>query len=293
MGRPISGTVVLSVSYRSGGILTEPRRVAVQSDGTFSIANVPEGEYVAQAISGDPVRRPEFGMQYVTVGVDDPAPVTIRTGPPSMVEGRLIVEGAGGDPAAFLVGSFPSDYDRTYVIGMGFPGSRDPDGVFRMESVTGPRRIVLQSAPAGWYLKSATLNGLDITDEPYDFGLEGRTFSGLEVVVANDGASVRGTLRDVPQQSGYSVLLYSIDRAKWFKNSRHVKVGRPTQDGSFLIEGIPAGEYFLVAVDRLEGNAGSGEAQDPTVFEALSVSARRLTLTTRARREVTLDLLRR
>jgi hypothetical protein len=162
-----------------------------------------------------------------------------------------------------------------------------------MESVTGPRRIVLQAAPPGWYLKSTTLNGLDITDEPYDFGLEGRTFTGLEVVVANDGASVQGALREAPQQSGYSVVLYPTDRAKWFRNSRHVKMARPSQDGGFRIDGIPPGEYFLVAVDALDANAASGEWQDPSVLDALSAAARRLTLTTRDRREVTLELLRR
>lgn len=292
-GRPVAGSVLLSVSFRSGGILTEPQPGPVRSDGSFSISNIPAGDYVVQAISGDRDRGAEFGMQYVTVADVDPLPIDISTASPSVIEGRLIVEGGAANPTEFEVVPFPSDYDRSYVIGTGFQTSWSSGGSFRLGSVTGPRRIVLLSAPPGWYLKSATLDGREIIDEPYDFGLDGRTFTGLEVVVSNNGAAVSGTIRDAETSANYSVLLYSTDRNKWFRNSRHMKLARPTQNGDFRIEGVPAGDYFIVAVDALDANPAFGEWQDPAVLDALSIDARRLTLAEGDRQEATVALVRR
>ncbi len=290
-GVPPSG-VLLMPSQRSGGIQMEPRAGEVRADGTFTIANVPPGDYVLQTVSRPQNAVPEFGMQYLTIGDTPPAPITITMRPMSIVSGRLRVEGQGAALSDFLLAPFPADFDRTFAIGSGFPWSIGRDGSFSMGQVTGPRRLTLIYAPKGWYLKSATLNGIDIVDVAYDFGLDGQHYDDLEIVVSSKGAAITGEVKDRRglRVHDYAVVVYSSDRNLWFRNSRHVKLTRADQDGRFAVEGLAPGSYFAVALGEIDGNAASGEWQDPAFLETLSSSARRLDLHEADRVSATLPL---
>jgi hypothetical protein len=231
-------------------------------------------------------------MQYLTVGDAPLAPIAITMRPMSTVSGRILVEGQGATASDFALAPVPTDFDRTFAIGSGFPGSIGSDGSFTMGQVSGPRRLTMMSGPRGWYLKSATLNGLDITDAPYDFGLDGQAYDGLEIVVSNQGAELAG---DVTDRNGarvrdYAVVVYSSDPALWFRSSRHVKFTRADQNGRFALDGLPPGSYVAVAVAEIEGNAASGEWQDPMFLDALSSSGRRVELHDGERATTTLPL---
>jgi hypothetical protein len=284
--------VLLMPSQRSGGIQLQPRSGEVRGDGTFAIANVPPGDYVLQTVSRPQAAAPEFGMQYLTVGDVPPDPVAIRMRPMSTVSGRILVEGQGVTPSDFFLVPVPTDFDRTFAIGSGFPWSIGGDGTFRMGQVTGPRRLTLMSGPKGWYLKSATLNGVDIADAPFDFGLEGQAYDDLEIVVSSQGAEIAGDVRDSngARLRDYGVVVYSSDRNLWFRSSRHVKFTRADQNGRFAVDGLPPGNYLAVALSEIEGNAASGEWQDAMFLEALSSSARRLDLHEAGRVSATLPL---
>jgi len=284
--------VLLLPSQRSGGIQVQPRSGEIRADGTFAIANVPPGDYVLQTVSRPQATAPEFGMQYLTVGDTQPSPVAITMRPMSIVGGRILVEGQGATAADFFLAPVPTDFDRTFAIGGGFPWSIGGDGSFRMGQVTGPRRLTLMAGPKGWYLKLATLNGVDITDAPYDFGLDGQTYDDLAIVVSSQGAEIAG---DVSDRNGtrvhdYAVLVYSSDRNLWFRSSRHVKFTRADQNGRFVVDGLAPGSYFAAALSEIDGNAASGEWQDPMFLEALSSTARRLDLHEAERVSATLPL---
>ena len=272
--------VLLMVSQRSGGIMVEPRTGDVRADGTFAITNVPPGDYVLQAIARRQGSRPEFGIAYLTVTESVPPPVAIDMRPMSTVRGRILVEGQGAAPGDFLLAPFPTDYDRSFAVGSGFPMSMGRDGTFQMENVTGPRRLTLLGAPDGWYLKSATLDGADTVDSPFDFGLEGHAHEGLEVVVSSQGAGLNGDVLDASDRSvgSYVVVVFSTQRDFWFRNSRHVKFARADQNNRFTINGLPPGTYWAAALQQVEGNSASGEWQDPAFLEVLSSSARRVEL---------------
>ena len=138
----------------------------------------------------------------------------------------------------------------------------------------------------------ATLNGVDITDAPYDFGLEGRTYDDLEIVVSSQGAEIAGDAsdRNGTRVHDYAVVVYSSDRNLWFRSSRHVKFTRADQNGRFVVDGLAPGSYFAAALSEIDGNAASGEWQDPMFLEALSSSARRLDLHEAERISATLPL---
>jgi len=133
-----------------------------------------------------------------------------------------------------------------------------------------------------------------ITDTTFDFGAAGQT-TDAEVVISNAGAAISGHVTDaaaVPVTT-YSVVVFPTDRTKWFPASRFLKLGRPAQDGSFEVTGLPPGDYWVAATDPIEGDDVSGEWLETRTLDELSFRATRITLTERQRVMTVLRLIRR
>ena len=289
-GQPFRGALLLSISQRSGAIVTEPRMVPVRADGVFTITGVPPGDYALQALKPNGDDR-QFGMQYVTVGDSDPAPIKLRTARGGSLEGRVIVEGGERlDSRSLLAFPFPTDFDRSPIIGDGPTGtSLLPDGTLRVVAVTGPRRFTLMTAPENWYLKSARVGSADALDVPFDFGLESHTYPDVEIVVSPFGAAVQGNIAyegDV-RPGNVAVVVFSSHSDLWFRNSRHVKWSRAAADGTFVVAGLPPGDYFVAAIPGSESD-GPTQWQNPEMLERASAAAQRVTLAEKERRHITL-----
>jgi hypothetical protein len=82
----------------------------------------------------------------------------------------------------------------------------------------------------------------------------------------------------------YTAVVFAQDKEKWIGNSRYQSAGRPDQDGRFKITGLPPGEYYVVAVDRLE----QGQSGDPDFLER--ARSRAVSLTLREGETKTLEL---
>jgi hypothetical protein len=297
-GSPLAGSLLLIASQRSGAIAIEPRQAtAASGDGSFTVPNVPPGDYVIQALK--PRSReanPEFGTQFVTVTDSDPKPVSIRTSVGSTLDGRIVIDGtASSQTTRPTLMPMPADFDSAPIIGPGtFSMSEYGDGMFSMAGLFGPTRFRLGGSE-GWYLKSLLIGPVDVTDTPFDFGLASQTIAGAEVVLSNVGAVIAGHVTDGRSMpiSSYSVIVFSTDRTKWFANSRFLKFAKPSQDGGFEVVGLPPGEYWIAAVDSIQGNQSFGEWEKPEVLEALSTRAQRVTLAERERYMTILRLIRR
>ena len=135
---------------------------------------------------------------------------------------------------------------------------------------------------------------LDITDTPFDFGVAAQTITGAEVVISNDAATISGHVTDAASVpvGNYSVVVFSTDRRTWSTGSRVLKLARPAEDGSFEVASLPPGEYWVAAIDPVEGNEVSGDWLTPESLEKLSFRARRVTLTERERHMTVLRLIR-
>jgi hypothetical protein len=109
------------------------------------------------------------------------------------------------------------------------------------------------------------------------------------------GAVIAGHVTDSSSApvSSYSVVVFPIDRTKWFVSSRFLRLARPTQDGSFEVTGLPPGEYWIAATDPIDGTEVSGDWFKPETLEQLSFRAMRVTLTERERFMTVLRLIRR
>ena len=72
----------------------------------------------------------------------------------------------------------------------------------------------------------------------------------------------------------YTAIVFAQDKEKWTGGTRYQGTGRPDQDGRFKISGLPPGEYYLIAVDRLE----PGQSSDPEFLESIRNRATSLSL---------------
>ena len=303
-GKPGPGRrgVLMAVSERSGATQLEPTTVSAGADGAFVFPNVPPGDYVLQSIAiadsrGAIPQSMLFASSFVTVTTEDPPPVQLRLSAGATLRGRIVYEGlAEAPPRAVSLLAFPADFDRGPMIGAGPMGfTLNPDHSFQYTGVFGPTLIRVDLRQSDWYLKSILFKGQDLADTPFDFGLDG-TFSDIEVVVSTTGAGVTGRVTDdrAAPVADYGVHVFSTFRDRWFTGSRWVKTARPTQDGSFRVDGLPPGDYWVAAIERIEGTPGGGVLPpDPQLLESLSSRATRITLGDGQSRDLTLRLLRR
>jgi hypothetical protein len=147
-------------------------------------------------------------------------------------------------------------------------------------------RIIMMNA-SGWSIRSVQLNGSDITDANVDVK-PGEDISGLEIELTNKLTAISGLVTNARGQAvkDYTAIAFSQDRDKWKTSSRYQGSGRPDQDGRFKIGGLPPGDYYVVAIDKIE----PGQSTDPDFLEAIRTKATAVTIHEGESRTVDLKL---
>ena len=294
-GSPVEGTITLAVSHRSGSIVPNPRTTKSAADGAFAFFNVAPGDYVVRAVKFPSfpslqLERPalvdvresgESAAQYVTVGSQDAEPVTLRTARRSIMEATIVVDSAGPSESfdRIQIDTHWIDFDLTPNVasmrasGVPFGGGNRR---FRLAELIGPWRFVVSGMPDGWYLKSLTIIGSEMTDQVIDLGAGGGIVS-AEVVVSPKGGTIAGRIsaEGPVARASASVIVFPQDREKWFERSRFIKVVRASQDGSFRASSLPPGDYY-VAATVIAGE--SDEATTPDALDRLLSRAARVAL---------------
>jgi len=292
-GRPLSGGLIFAGSQRSGGLTAPPRLIDPQPDGTFTIANVAPGEYVLQSFMS--MQGSQFGSVFVTVGDQDLKDVTLRAMEGSNVTGRVTIEGESADlRPAFTITPFPTDFDRAPMMVNTSRASVRSDGTFTMNGLYGPLLFRLgPGAPPDWMIKAVRNGASDVTDTPLMFGRPNQSIDDLEIVLTSRAASISGSVSDGRSQpvTDYLVIVFATSEKRWYRESRFLKYARAEPDGSFAVRGLPAGDYFVAAVDWMQPSPGFGEWQDPEVLEALGRRASRVTLMDGERVQLALKLV--
>ncbi len=299
-GRPMAGAVFATPRGNGAGLGFGGVGGPIRPDGTFTIPNVPPGNYVirgtAPRAGGPSNALPAFSVAEVSVTGDDVSGVRLAPVTLVAISGRISFDDPGAaqslKPSAVRVVTQALNGDDFAGIGVGAGGPPRPvNDDFTFESKTPPGRIgllpIVQQASNTWRLKSIRVNGSDVTDSGLEVGSE--AVSGIEIEMTNRLQQVTGTVTDARDGAvrDYTVALFSQDRARWkVATNRYFALGRPDADGGFKVVTLPPGDYYAVALDSIDV-AGW---QDPDLLEGWSRVATAFTLTPGDSRALTLRL---
>ena len=294
-GQPVRAGMVRVVEP-GAMFMPMPQMGMIRPDGTWTISGVVPGEYrlVAQMMKGSFEEiaatgsggTPETAQMTITVGNEDISGIAIATSKGNTVRGTVKWEGGEpptGAPSYGMVTAAESE-----MLPMGSPiGVIRQDGTFELRAVSGRRLFRAAGFPKGWYLKSITLNGQDITDALVDVH-PGQDISGLEVTATQKAGELSGTVQSSKGAAltDYVVVLFPPESERWGWQSRFVFSARPDQTGRFTIAGLPEASYLAVALEYLE----PGEEGNPEFLERMKSLATRVSIGEGEKKAVTLKL---
>ena len=256
-------------------MLVEPAHTVSGPTGAFTFLGVPTGSFVIVASAGT-----VSAAMPVTVGDRDLVNVKLTLHPNAKVSGRIEFDGTPPKspfpPPGLVLGLDRVDGDMERRV-----FQAQPDGAILAAAPPGRYFVRLESVTAvptssAWTLKSAMLNGRDVSDVPMTIG--GDDLTGLVVTFTDRAGGLTGTVRTAQNavDATASVLVFPTDRALWVDygaRPRRLRIVRTDRAGAFAVTGLPAGEYFAIAVpDEVADN-----------WQRPAVLARAATLATRVK----------
>ena len=255
-----------------------------------------EGVTEVYSVAGDVDRghEGEFVSQFVTVNGTDVGDIRLQMSTGSRVQGRIFFDGPGSeDPTRVAVATTSADVDLTPLNGRNASAAAGSDGTFVLDGLNGPRRLRVLRAPPSWSVKAIHANGRDITDVPLPFGTRDESLTNVEIVLTSKAASITGSVVDArgSVSSDYTIIVFATSTDRWFQGSRALAFTRPKADATFLVPDLPSGDYYVAAVDRMQGAEASGEWQDPAFLESIAPMAMRVTLSEGQTQSVTPRLI--
>lgn len=222
-----------------------------------------------------------WGRTSVAVDGRDMSGLTVLMQQGVTLSGRIVWEGHQGVPPG--VTRAPSVWaeptDGNAALGMPTTDGRRPAGdPFTVEGLLPGRytlRVVFQGS---WLVKSITWNGEDYTYRGFDAS-GGRDFDGVLITLTDNEPRITGTLTrgTAEPASGAVAMAFPVDRELWSNygiTPRHIRTAVADTGGGYRFSSLPAGEYFLVAVEEEEMYGW----QDPKFLEQAQARAVRVAI---------------
>ena len=129
-----------------------------------------------------------------------------------------------------------------------------------------PGRFSVTAHAVGWHVDTVTLNGRDVSERQIDAARDGLT--GIEIVLTDRVQTLTDTAVD-DRGAGMGedvVIAFPQDQSRWQAPfTRRFGLARPGADGRFTITDLPAGDYYVIALDRVGDNVNV--LQDPELLE--------------------------
>lgn len=295
-GLPLGGETVTMAHEIGGPTMWMGSAVAVAStkvagDGSWVLSNIPPGEYrltIRAAARGSD--QAQEGQVTISVAGVDIEGVSLVAGAGGTVRGEVVTDDGSPLPAGFdrMQVRPPFSPNAGMMISVLRPdnGRVQSDGSFEVQGVLSDTVLSIGPLTGEWTLKAIEVEGRDMADLPLPIE-HGKTLSGVRVVITNRPTTLRGALRDDRQNPAEgTVIVFAEDSATWREGSRTIRATRLDQRGLFTFKGLPAGDYFLVALDSVQ----EGQWYDPEFLEGLKGRARRVAIADAEAKQVDLVL---
>jgi thiol-disulfide isomerase/thioredoxin len=275
-GTPVGGVTVNAVKIGSAGVSPNATTAA---DGSFSIANVNQGDYTlwvrVPASTGRAGAPREIGSAAVRVPVS--SNVSIRTSPGISLSGPVTIEGAELSEAE-------RSFIRVEAVAVqapaGAPRDRlqsaiDPQNRIAITGVWGKRVLRAEGLPKGWAIERVTIAGKDVTDTPIDFSTA-RDIQEVSVTIANRTGTIASVATDADgkPRNGGVVIIFAAEPARWTYPSRFLRFAAVDDKGAYRAEGLLRGEYLVGWLPALDGNWASPESLTKLSASAKTISVR-------------------
>ena len=295
-GLPLGGETVTMAHEIGGPTMWMGSAVAVAAtkvagDGSWTLSNIPPGDYRlsirAAARGNEPAQEGQITINATGVDVEG---VSLVAGAGGTVRGEVVTDDGSPLPAGFdrMQVRPPFNPNARMMISVLHPdnGRVQSDGSFEVHGVLGDTVLSVGPLTGEWTLKAIEVEGRDMADLPLPIE-HGKTLSGVRVVLTNRPTTIRGTLRDDRQNPAEgTVIVFAEESTKWREGSRTIRATRLDQRGLFTFKGLPAGDYFLVALDSVQ----EGQWYDPEFLEGLKGRARRVAIADAESKQVDLVL---
>ena len=266
LGQEIAGPQFMSMFSITSG------RTA--ADGTFTLRNVPPGQYQLRASGAAGDRGTESASVTVMVQGTDIVGLVVGADNGALLTGRIVTDEGRRLPSGTLrVLTQSVTFDRSQLnIPPAQDGLAGADGAFTRKVPSG-QALVRPALPTGWSLKQVTINGQDYTEVPYEFRA-GQAVGDAVVVISNHLPSVSGQVSGPSGAGTGPVLLVPSDASRWFEVSGALQKARPDASGRFRFDRVRPGAYLLVAIDQMQ----PWQLNDPEFLESLREKATTLTV---------------
>jgi carboxypeptidase family protein len=256
--------------------LSGMRNANLRADSTFEFTDIVPGQYSIGAHGSAP--RPDgtsqilSGVTEVDVQGEDVPGVSLQLQDGYTVSGSVRLDGTAPPPALGGLRVMLQPVKATMMtISAGTP-TVGADGRFNLTAITPGRYRLTLIPPAPWIVRSSVVSGQDTLDVPIDLR---QSVSDAVITLTDRTSEVSGHVTAAAgTASDYSVILFPEDRALWATGSRRIMSVRTANDGTFLFNRLPAGDYEIAAVDDVE----PGEWYDPAFLQRLLPSAVKVTI---------------
>jgi hypothetical protein len=280
------------------------------ASGRFLFIGVPDGRYRLRAIiaqvpatgasrgvarpaapdpSGKPTPTPVpslggftlWATQSISVGSSDVTDLSITLRPGFRISGRAEFVGARARPAAEMLRRLSATFDpadaRPLLASTVVRGQFDDQGRLSSYQLAPGRYYVrITNPPPGWTLKSATVNGRDVSNVPLSLDAD---VAGLIVTFTDRPSTLSGQVQNArgTPDSTATVLVFPADTGAWTDYGafpRRLQAIRVDRNGEYRTDGLPAGDYLVVAV----ADESSANWRDPKVLKSLARLATSVTI---------------
>jgi hypothetical protein len=274
---PVQAALIQLIPAGTDGIPSEavaPETVT-DNQGGFVFAAVMPGRYSMRAQIGGPFEQAWIDMP-VTVGDQDVDGVVAMMRPPLRVTGRLQFDGNTPPPAMAPSGFTTAPFNLAPAEGtldkMSIAGMFEAQGFTMSGYLPGRYRVHVVDPPRGWMFKAAMLDGVDVSETPFDLT---RDVPDLALLFTDRWSGVTGTVGQGADRA--VVLLFTADTQAWADagpNSKRFRTARANLRGEFGMSGVLPGEYYLVAIPE----EASADWRDPSSLDGLARIATRIAI---------------
>ncbi len=274
-----AGRYVLHASRQARG--SGDTMTFTQSDGaSIAIRQSVERVVAGVQMSAQPTLWAELPL---SVGTQDLADVGVALREGLTVGGSLAFTGSAAQPTPeqrsnISISLEPADGRTAGLLGI-VRGRVDESGNFTTVGVPAGKYVLrVSGAPQGWSLRDAAFAGRDITSTAIE--LQDDNATGVLVTFTDRATELTGTVRDRSgnPDTAATVLVFPADQGLWVDTGsqpRRLRQTRVGQDGTYRVQGLPAGDYYVTAVPDSE----AANWQNPTFLATASRSATTVRLT--------------